>query len=100
MVPLRDIKGEEIDRNSLFEYLHYTTIIVTWVMLGVRKLHIQMEIIRKTTKQKRKQSFKANKKAKKRKKSVRTVPNFELKNRRNMSDHDKENVKVEFSARF
>jgi hypothetical protein len=69
-------------------------------MLGVRKLHIQMEIIRKTTKQKRKQSFKANKKAKKRNKSVRTVPNFELKNRRNMSDHDKENVKVEFSARF
>ena len=65
MVPLRDIKGEEIDRNSLFEYLHYTTIIVTWVMLGVRKLHIQMESIRKTTKQKRKQSFKAKKKEKK-----------------------------------
>jgi hypothetical protein len=34
-------------------------------MLGVRKLHIQMESIRKTTKQKRKQSFKAKKKEKK-----------------------------------
>ena len=59
-----------------------------------------MEIIRKTTKHKRKQSFKAKKKENKRKKSVRTVPYFELKNRRNMSDHYKENVKVEFSARF